>query len=126
MNSSNNIEALKSLKKLSHDRWNINLFEVKYEKDEFLNKINEILIKSTIIEFVDITSQLSKVDNVFRLLKLNHAFVTEAGRVVGVVTRENLRVFLGEHQKHPTEKLKLLITSTMNLFKPSRQYTQIN
>lgn len=72
------------------------------------------------------TSQLSKVDNVFRLLKLNHAFVTEAGRVVGVVTRENLRVFLGEHQKHPTEKLKLLITSTMNLFKPSRQYTQIN
>jgi len=106
---------------LSVNTNSISPFKYSYEID----KDCDIFIDPSPYQIV-YTSQLSKVDNVFRLLKLNHAFVTEAGRVVGVVTRENLRVFLGERQKHPTEKLKLLITSTMNLFKPSRHYTQIN
>ena len=116
------VYPFKSLQsQLSINTNSISPFKYSYEID----KDCDIFIDPSPYQIV-YTSQLSKVDNVFRLLKLNHAFVTEAGRVVGVVTRENLRVFLGERQKHPTEKLKLLITSTMNLFKPSRHYTQIN
>ena len=39
---------------------------------------------------------LSKVDMVFRLLSLNQAYVTNSGKVVGVVTRQLLRDYLGE------------------------------
>ena len=38
---------------------------------------------------------LSKVDMVFRLLSLNQAYVTNSGRLVGVVTRSLLRDYLG-------------------------------
>ena len=88
------------------------------------NNINEILIDSSPY-LIQHTSQLSKVDSVFRLLKLNHAFITDVGKLVGVVTRENIRTFIGTRQRHPTERLRQLFASTMNLFR-SQQYTQIN
>ena len=49
---------------------------------------------------------LSKVDMVFRLLSLNQAYVTNSGRVVGIVTRSLLREFLGGRGKRPTDRCK--------------------
>lgn len=49
---------------------------------------------------------LSKVDMVFRLLSLNQAYVTNSGRVVGIVTRSLLREFLGGRGKRPTDRIK--------------------
>ena len=49
---------------------------------------------------------LSKVDMVFRLLSLNQAYVTNSGRVVGIVTRSLLRDYLGGNRKRPTDRCK--------------------
>jgi CBS domain-containing protein len=49
---------------------------------------------------------LSKVDMVFRLLSLNQAYVTNSGRVVGIVTRSLLRDYLGGQGKKPTDRCK--------------------
>jgi hypothetical protein len=48
------------------------------------------------------TMQLHKVDNVFRLLKLNQAYVTRSGKLVGIVTRSIIREYMEKH----TEKQK--------------------
>jgi CBS domain-containing protein len=49
---------------------------------------------------------LSKVDMVFRLLSLNQAYVTNSGRVVGIVTRALLRDFLGGKSKRPADRCR--------------------
>jgi len=97
---------------------------INYSETNINTNMNDIFIDPSPY-LIQHTSQLSKVDNVFRLLKLNHAFVTDVGRLVGVVTRENLRTWIGNRQKHPTERLRQLFDSTMNLFRSSH-YTQIN
>jgi uncharacterized membrane protein YgcG len=48
---------------------------------------------------------LSKVDMVFRLLSLNQAYVTNSGRLVGLITRSLLWDYLGDkHRKRPTDR----------------------
>lgn len=42
------------------------------------------------------TMQLNKVDIVFRMLKLNQAYVTNSGQLVGIITRTSLRTFIGD------------------------------
>ena len=49
---------------------------------------------------------LSKVDMVFRLLSLNQAYVTNSGRVVGIVTRALLRDFLAGKGRKPADRCK--------------------
>jgi hypothetical protein len=40
------------------------------------------------------TMHLNKVDLVFRMLKLNQAYVTDSGQLVGVISRSSLRRFV--------------------------------
>ena len=49
--------------------------------------------------------ELQKVDKVFRLLSLNQAYVTNSGRVVGLVTRTLLREFIEPVALGPIERL---------------------
>lgn len=51
---------------------------------------------------------LSKVDLLFRMLSLNQAYVTNSGRLVGVITRARLREYLGKFAKRPIDRCKLL------------------
>lgn len=44
------------------------------------------------------TTELSKVDMAFRLLRLDNAYVCNAGRLVGVITRDSLRTFIGSRE----------------------------
>jgi len=104
---------------------NANISPFKYSIDNNNDNDNDIFIDPSPYQIV-YTSQLLKVDTVFRTLKLNNAYVTETGRLTGVVTRENLRAFIGSRQKHPTERLKLLIRSIYRYFHTTQQYTPIN
>lgn len=40
----------------------------------------------------------------FRLLRLDNAYVCNAGRLVGVVTRESLRAFVGSREVTPMDE----------------------
>jgi hypothetical protein len=51
---------------------------------------------------------LSKVDMLFRMLSLNQAYVTNSGRLVGLVTRASLREFIGSRTKRPFDRVRLL------------------
>jgi hypothetical protein len=48
--------------------------------------------------------QLSKVELLFRMLSLSQAYVTNSGKLVGLVTRSALREFLGKHHRRPLDK----------------------
>jgi len=50
------------------------------------------------------TMHLVKLDNVFRMLKLNQAYVTKSGRLVGIVSRVNLKNFIGQNDKKPIDR----------------------
>lgn len=60
------------------------------------------------------TMHLSKVDMLFRMLSLNQAYVTNSGRLVGLVTRASLREYLGHFVKVPIDRCKLLCYSIFN------------
>ena len=109
----------------THSNSNSNISPFKYSIDNGNDNDNDIFIDPSPYQIV-YTSQLSKVDTVFRTLKLNHAFVTETGRLTGIVTRESLRAFIGSRQKHPTERLKQLLRSVYRYCFTSQQYTPIN
>lgn len=49
------------------------------------------------------TTELAKVDLAFRLLKVENAYVCNAGRLVGVVTRDSLRGFMETRQISPMD-----------------------
>lgn len=49
------------------------------------------------------TTELSKVDIAFRLLKLDNAYVCNAGRLVGMITRENLADFVDQREVSPMD-----------------------
>ncbi len=63
------------------------------------------------------TMQLSKIDLVFRMLKLNQAYVTNNGKLVGMVNREMLRSFIGNREKHPSDKVWLLWLGFKSFFR---------
>jgi hypothetical protein len=43
---------------------------------------------------------MKRVDLLFRMLKLNNAYVTRNGRLVGVISRDRLMTFLGKSSKY--------------------------
>ena len=43
---------------------------------------------------------MRRIDLLFRMLKLNNAYVTRSGRLVGVITRDRLMDFLGKSSKY--------------------------
>ncbi|CAM9932213.1 unnamed protein product, partial [Hapterophycus canaliculatus] len=49
------------------------------------------------------TTELSKVDIAFRLLKLDNAYVCNAGRLVGMITRESLADFVDQREVSPMD-----------------------
>ena len=57
------------------------------------------------------TMHLIKLDNVFRMLKLNQTYVTEKGRLVGVVSRAILKKFIGQNSKKPIDRCLDLVQS---------------
>eukprot|EP00975_Prorocentrum_lima_P020815 4377957-Prorocentrum_lima.AAC.1 len=54
---------------------------------------------------MDAATPLTKVDQLFRLLRLGNAFVTHKGRLYGIIVRDDLRVYLGENAKKPVDRL---------------------
>lgn len=60
---------------------------------------------------VNETTHLIKLDSVFRMLKLNQAYVTKSGLLVGIVSRANLRDYIGGYEKKPIDRCLHLIRS---------------
>ncbi|ETV88383.1 hypothetical protein, variant 1 [Aphanomyces astaci] len=58
-----------------------------------------VLMNPSPFQVVEMTT-MQRVDAVFRMLKLNNAYVTQAGRLVGVVSRARLMRFLGTATKY--------------------------
>ncbi|CAM9140385.1 unnamed protein product [Phaeothamnion confervicola] len=54
------------------------------------------------------TTELRKVDLAFRMLKLDVAWVCQAGRLVGLITRGCLRRFIGKRDKRPLDDCRRL------------------
>eukprot|EP00599_Poterioochromonas_sp_BG-1_P006011 CAMPEP_0173133076 /NCGR_PEP_ID=MMETSP1105-20130129/514_1 /TAXON_ID=2985 /ORGANISM="Ochromonas sp., Strain BG-1" /LENGTH=520 /DNA_ID=CAMNT_0014044681 /DNA_START=1232 /DNA_END=2791 /DNA_ORIENTATION=+ len=54
---------------------------------------------------------LNKVELIFRMLSLNQAYVTNSGKLVGIINRATLREFLGKYSKRPIDKCLLLMRS---------------
>ncbi|CAM9595859.1 unnamed protein product, partial [Laminaria digitata] len=66
------------------------------------------------------TTELSKVDIAFRLLRLDHAFVCNAGRLVGVITRDSLGDFLALREVLPMDECMSLF-GALNCCVPRRR-----
>lgn len=64
------------------------------------------------------TMQLGKVDLVFRHLKLNQAYVTRSGRLVGVITRSVIREYVAKHIKKPSARCFDLCSRIFSICKP--------
>lgn len=62
------------------------------------------VLRPSKLEKVTHTTELSKVDIAFRLLRLDHAFVCNAGRLVGVITRDSLGDFLALREVSPMDE----------------------
>ena len=59
---------------------------------------------------------LNKVEIIFRMLSLNQAYVTNSGKLVGIINRATLREFLGKYSKRPIDKCLLLFRSMSACF----------
>jgi len=57
------------------------------------------------------TMQLSKVDLVFKMLKINQAYVTRSGSLIGIITRTSLRKFIGDRARKPTDRCLQLMNA---------------
>ncbi|RHY04930.1 hypothetical protein DYB36_003640, partial [Aphanomyces astaci] len=62
-------------------------------------EVMKVLMNPSPFQVVEMTT-MQRVDAVFRMLKLNNAYVTQAGRLVGVVSRARLMRFLGTATKY--------------------------
>lgn len=63
---------------------------------------------------------LNKVELLFRMLSLNQAYVTNSGRLVGIINRATLREFLGKYAKRPIDKCLLLFNAIFCFWKQRR------
>ena len=73
------------------------------------------------------TMHLVKLDNVFRMLKLNQAYVTKSGRLVGIVSRVNLKNFIGQNDKKPIDRcLDLFLSIFYSIPSTSSDSSQLN
>mmetsp|Transcript_34414 Transcript_34414/g.108418 ORF Transcript_34414/g.108418 Transcript_34414/m.108418 type:complete len:240 (-) Transcript_34414:77-796(-) len=55
------------------------------------------------------TMPLMKADTAFRLLRLGTSFVTHKGRLWGVLTRDDLREFIGDNARRPLDRIYQLL-----------------
>jgi len=62
---------------------------------------------------------LCKVDLLFRMLSLNQAYVTNSGRLVGLVTRSSLRSYLGSTVKRPLDRCSQLFAAVRKYYSPA-------
>ena len=53
---------------------------------------------------VDVNSPMNKVELMFVMLKLNHAFVTSMGRLVGIITRADLMQIVNRMRQQNEEE----------------------
>lgn len=60
--------------------------------------------------------QLNKVDMLFRMLSLNQAYVTNSGKLVGIITRSSLRDCLGTIQRRPLDRCRQLFQALQQLW----------
>jgi len=67
------------------------------------------------------TMHLCKVDLLFRMLSLNQAYVTNSGRLVGLVTRSSLRSYLGSTVKRPLDRCSQLFTAFRKYYSSARK-----
>lgn len=58
-----------------------------------------VLINPSPFQLMEMTP-MKRVDLLFRMLKLNNAYITRTGRLVGVITRDRLMTFLGQTKKY--------------------------
>ena len=54
--------------------------------------------------------QMAKIYLVFRMLKLNQAYVTNQGRLVGLISRKGMRAFVGGREKQRSDSMKSLVS----------------
>ncbi len=59
---------------------------------------------------------VQKVDLIFRMIKLSHAYVTRCGRLVGVVSRTSLMEFLVTISKYRRPGIGLVIRNTISKY----------
>jgi hypothetical protein len=57
-----------------------------------------VLINPSPFQLMEMTP-MKRVDLLFRMLKLNNAYITRSGRLVGMITRDRLMTFLGKTKK---------------------------
>jgi hypothetical protein len=71
------------------------------------------------------TMHLAKVDLLFRMLSLNQAYVTHAGKLIGLVTRSSLREYLGKYSKRPLDRCTQLARACCLMFSFSQSPSNI-
>ena len=64
--------------------------------------------------------QLNKVDMLFRMLSLNQAYVTNSGKLVGIITRSSLRDCLETFQRRPLDRCRQLFQALQHLFRGTK------
>lgn len=69
-----------------------------------------VLINPSPFQLMEMTP-MRRVDLLFRMLKLNNAYVTRSGRLVGVITRDRLMTFLGKSSKYKVPGVCSSLTS---------------
>ncbi|GLD97267.1 hypothetical protein PINS_up005950 [Pythium insidiosum] len=68
-----------------------------------------VLINPSPFQLMEMTP-MKRVDLLFRMLKLNNAYITRSGRLVGVITRDRLMTFLGRTRKYRVPGLLSTLT----------------
>lgn len=66
---------------------------------------------------------LSKVELLFRMLSLNQAYVTHAGKLVGLVTRASLREYLNGFVRRPLDRCTQLARAAVDYLSRCLAYT---
>ncbi|KAI6656410.1 hypothetical protein LOD99_1206 [Oopsacas minuta] len=85
-------------------------------KDSMIIKLDETMIDAAPFQLVEKTS-LIKVHTLFALLSLNHSYVTQGGRLVGIVTLKEIRAAieedtskrLGTRRANSSDRLKNIV-----------------
>ncbi|KAF1320896.1 Chloride channel, partial [Globisporangium splendens] len=80
-----------------------------------------VLINPSPFQLMEMTP-MKRVDLLFRMLKLNNAYITRSGRLMGVITRDRLMSFLGTTSKYRVPGLcNTFTTCCAKMIKPSRR-----
>lgn len=69
-----------------------------------------MLINPSPFQLMEMTP-MKRVDLLFRMLKLNNAYITRSGRLMGVISRDRLMTFLGTTRKYRVPGLCSTLTS---------------